>query len=103
MGNAPFNGDGVVADHNGIGAADIAPQHPGPPFFMGLALAQSGRLAEARTIWAALLERAPAEASYRGDLESRLARIDTMIVGQGGGAPVPPEPPPAATASPSEP
>ena len=31
-------------------AAQVAPDHPGPPFFMGLALAQTGRLAEARTI-----------------------------------------------------
>ena len=28
-------------------AADIAPDHPGPPFFMGLALAQTGRLSDA--------------------------------------------------------
>ena len=43
---------------------------------MGMALAQSGRLAEARTIWAELLARAPAQAGYRADLEARLARID---------------------------
>ena len=53
---------------------------------MGLALAQSGRLAEARVIWARLLEQAPKEASYRVDLESRLARLDAMIGEQGGAA-----------------
>jgi cytochrome c-type biogenesis protein CcmH len=68
-------------------AATLSPQHPGPPFFMGLALAQSGRLAEARAIWGALLERAPKDAGYRADLESRLARLDAMIAEQGGAAP----------------
>jgi cytochrome c-type biogenesis protein CcmH len=43
-------------------AAKISPEHPGPPFFMGLALAQSGKLVEARAIWAELLRRAPADA-----------------------------------------
>lgn len=65
-------------------AASIAPQHPGPPFFMGLALAQSGRLPEARTIWAELLARAPAGAPWKADLEARLARLDAMIVQSGG-------------------
>ena len=77
-------------------AATIAPAHPGPPFFMGLALAQSGRLAEARAIWARLLEQAPKEASYRADLESRLARLDAMIGAQGTKAPAAPAAPAAA-------
>jgi len=63
-------------------AADIAPDHPGPPFFMGLALAQTGRLAEARTLWAQLLERSPADAPYRADLQERLARLDSMLAEQ---------------------
>jgi len=78
-------------------AASIAPDHPGPPFFMGLALAQSGRLADARAIWAELLRRSPADAPYRQDLEARLARIDSMLVASGqappgGTAPVQPAP-----------
>lgn len=76
-------------------AATISPQHPGPPFFMGLALAQSGRLAEARAVWGALLERAPAQASYRADLEARLARLDAMIGAQGAAAPAAGATPPA--------
>lgn len=78
-------------------AASISPQHPGPPFFMGLALAQSGRLVEARTIWAQLLARAPKDASYRADLESRIQRIEGMIAMQGGGAPGAPDPTPPST------
>lgn len=66
-------------------AAMIAPDHPGPPFFMGLALAQSGRLPDARAIWAELLARSPADAPYRADLEQRIQRIDSMMAMVSGG------------------
>ena len=56
-------------------AADIAPNHPGPPFFMGLAFAQSGQFAQAKAVWSQLLARAPADAPWRADLESRLAQL----------------------------
>ena len=64
-------------------AATIAPAHPGPPFFMGLALAQSGRLAEARTIWAQLASRAPPGAPWKADLDERLVRLDSLIAQAG--------------------
>lgn len=77
-------------------AASIAPDHPGPPFFMGLALAQSGRLADARAMWAELLRRSPDDAPYRGDLVERIQRIDSIIAQSSGagtaGAPVPTPP-----------
>lgn len=60
-------------------AATLAPEHPGPPFFMGLALAQSGRLEEARLLWGQLLDRSPDSAPWRPDLEQRLARLDQML------------------------
>lgn len=73
-------------------AASIAPDHPGPPFFMGLALAQSGRLADARAMWAELLRRSPHDAPYRADLVERIQRIDSIIAQSSGtgtaGAPV---------------
>jgi len=56
-------------------AAQLAPGHPGPPFFLGLALAQAGRLDDAEATWRALLERTAPDAPYRADLESRLASI----------------------------
>ncbi len=78
-------------------AATIAPDNPGPPFFIGLALAQAGRLAEARTLWAELLARSPADAPYRADLQARLQRLDSMIAEQaqmqGGMVGAPTEPP----------
>lgn len=82
-------------------AAAIAPDHPGPPFFMGLALAQSGRLVDARAMWASLLARSPADAPYRADLAMRLQRLDQLIVasGQGAGAPPPASDPAAAEPS----
>ncbi len=108
LGNALVgHGDGFISPAAQFAfqrAATISPTHPGPPFFMGLALAQSGRLAEARAIWAKLLEQAPKEASYRGDLESRLARIDAMIGAQGANtSPAPAAAPPAGSAMPSNP
>jgi cytochrome c-type biogenesis protein CcmH len=56
-------------------AAKIAPEHPGPKFFYGLALAQGGKLDEAEAIWRSLLEDAPADAAWRPMVEERLAMI----------------------------
>lgn len=63
-------------------AALADPKHPGPPFFMGLALAGSGKLREGRVLWAELLARTPADAPYRADLEERLKRLDAFIAMQ---------------------
>lgn len=59
-------------------AAEIAPNHPGPPFFLGLALAQAGQLDEAGNVWRELLDRTPADAPYRADLEQKLAQLAAM-------------------------
>ena len=107
LGNALVgHGDGFISPAAQFAfqrAATISPTHPGPPFFMGLALAQSGRLAESRAIWGRLLEQAPKEASYRADLESRLARLDAMISEQGGAAPQATAAAPGAAPSPAPP
>ena len=63
-------------------AAQAAPDQPGPPFFLGLALAQEGKLAEARGLWADLLARSPADAPWRADLAERLKRLDAFIAMQ---------------------
>ena len=65
-------------------AGDAAPDNPGPPFFLGLALAQSGRLAEARQIWTELLQRSAADAPWRPDLENRLKQLDAFIAARDG-------------------
>ncbi len=64
-------------------AANAQPAHPGPPFFLGLALAQNGRLGEARVLWAELLARSPKDAAWRDDLVQRLARLDQFIAANG--------------------
>lgn len=69
-------------------AASLDPKHPAPPFFMGLAMATSGRFDDARAIWIELLERSPEGAEWRADLESRIARIDAILAQQGS-APMP--------------
>ena len=56
-------------------AARIAPDHPGPPFFYGLALAQGGNYAEAERIWRQLLATAPPSATYRAAIEERLRAL----------------------------
>lgn len=63
-------------------AAQADPAHPGPPFFLGLGLAQSGKLAEARGLWAELLARSPKDAPWRADLAERLQRLDAFIAMQ---------------------
>ena len=75
-------------------AEEIAPGHPAPRFFYGLALAQSGRFDEAERLWREVLASAPADVSWRGMVEERLRMIEqARAMGQippaGGGAPAP--------------
>ena len=46
-------------------AAQMAPGHPGAPFFYGLALARSGDRAGALAVWQEILKTAPADAEWR--------------------------------------
>jgi len=64
-------------------AIALWPQHPGPPFFLGLAYARAGQPVEGRAYIARAVELAPAGASYRADLLIWLNLIDENIVRQG--------------------
>lgn len=79
LGNALIvHADGLVtpaAQYAFDRAARLDRTHPGPPFFLGLALAQQGKTAQAGEVWRALLARAPAKAAWRAELEARLAII----------------------------
>jgi cytochrome c-type biogenesis protein CcmH len=66
-------------------AEETSPGNPGPSFFFGLALAQSGRLAEARATWARLLAKTPEGAPWRADLVLRLQQLDAFIAEQAAG------------------
>jgi cytochrome c-type biogenesis protein CcmH/NrfG len=57
-------------------AAELAPDHPAPRFFFGLALAQSGRLDEAQRIWSELVAGAPADAPWRAQVEQQLQALE---------------------------
>ncbi|MEJ7934909.1 tetratricopeptide repeat protein [Sphingobium sp. AN558] len=59
-------------------AIAIDPRAPAAPYFYGLALAQSGQLAQARKIWASLAARAPQDSQLRAELGRNIARIDAM-------------------------
>jgi cytochrome c-type biogenesis protein CcmH/NrfG len=56
-------------------AAKLAPDHPGPKFFYGLALAQGGKLDEAEKLWRGMLASAPDDADWRPMVEQRLAML----------------------------
>jgi cytochrome c-type biogenesis protein CcmH/NrfG len=72
-------------------ASEIAPDHPGPKFFYGLALAQGGKFDEAEAIWRGILETAPPDASWRPMVEERLAMIGQARAA--GAIPAVPQPP----------
>ena len=82
LGNAlTVDADGLVTPAARLAferAAAIAPDHPGPPFFLGMALAQGGQYDEAAKVWRDLLARSPADAPYRADLAMRLAQLDAL-------------------------
>ena len=79
LGNAlVVHADGMVTPAAELAfqrAAELAPDHPGPRFFYGLALAQGGKLEEAESLWRALLATAPAGAEWRPIVEERLGVI----------------------------
>jgi len=60
-------------------AIRLAPLHPAPPFFLGLAYVRAARFAEARACWARALALTPASAPYRQDIALRLALLDRYL------------------------
>lgn len=60
-------------------AESLAPAHPGPVFFHGLALIREGKFAEARPFWSEAVELTPEKANYRDELLVRLALLDRFL------------------------
>lgn len=56
-------------------SAELAPGHPAPKFFYGLALARSGDRAGALLLWNSVLAEAPADASWRAYVEDAVAAL----------------------------
>jgi cytochrome c-type biogenesis protein CcmH len=70
-------------------ALETDPQSPGPPFFLGMALIGSGRVAEGRALWVSLLARSPADAPWRANLVGQLQDLDAFLARQGAQEPAP--------------
>jgi cytochrome c-type biogenesis protein CcmH/NrfG len=60
-------------------AMDLAPNHPAPPFFLGLAYVRAGEFEEARKYWARALALTPEEMSYRPEIAVRLMLLDRYL------------------------
>ncbi|MEO1047793.1 MAG: tetratricopeptide repeat protein [Pseudomonadota bacterium] len=60
-------------------ARRLDPANPAADYFLGFSYLQSGQIRAARDVWASLLERSPADAPWREELEARVSRLDQMI------------------------
>src|SRR6185503_17651369 len=79
LGNALVDHAGVLtpaAEFAYRQAEELAPVHPAPPFFLGLALARSGDRVAAVRLWNQMLADAPADASWRPLVEDAVAALE---------------------------
>lgn len=60
-------------------ALRLAPEHPAPPFFLGLAYIRAGEFAKARPLWARAVALSPADAGYRAQIAERLQLLDMYL------------------------
>ena len=65
-------------------AIRVAPLHPAPHFFLGLAHIRANDYRAARGQWARAFALSPAGASYRRDIAMRLQLLDRLLAEQGG-------------------
>ncbi|HEX8466223.1 MAG TPA: tetratricopeptide repeat protein [Allosphingosinicella sp.] len=73
-----LHGDGALgpaADLAFRRAVSLAPKHPGPRLFYGIALAQNGRLEEAELAWSQALALSPPKAAWREALERQIELV----------------------------
>ena len=78
FGNALVDQAGVLTPASQLAfqrAIDLAPNHPAPRFFLGLALARSGQTSRAADLWRQILSEAPADASWRPYVEDAVMAI----------------------------
>lgn len=60
-------------------AIRLAPNHPGPPFFRGLAHVRAGDLREGQRWWRRAYALSPEQASYRAAIGQRLRLLDQFL------------------------
>jgi cytochrome c-type biogenesis protein CcmH/NrfG len=73
-----LHGDGLLSPAADLAfrrAVSLAPGHPGPRIFYGIALAQNGRLDEAESRWREALALSPADAAWREGLERQIEMV----------------------------
>jgi cytochrome c-type biogenesis protein CcmH len=78
LGNALVDHAGVLTPASEYAyerAAELAPGHPAPLFFMGLALARSGDGQGALALWKQVLANAPVNAEWRPMVEDAVAAL----------------------------
>jgi cytochrome c-type biogenesis protein CcmH/NrfG len=78
LGNALVDHAGMVTPAARLAyarAREVAPKHPAPLFFEGLALARSGEREEALGLWRRALALTPPETSYRPMIEQGIAAL----------------------------
>lgn len=63
-------------------AMRLAPRHPAPPFFLGLAHVRADDFAAARPLWARAVALSRQGTSYRRDIAVRLALLDRLLAEQ---------------------
>ena len=65
-------------------AMKLAPDHPGPPFFLGLELIRSGAFREARPWWRRAYRLTPTGIGYRQAIGERLALLEQFLANEAG-------------------
>ncbi|MDQ2878833.1 MAG: hypothetical protein M3R41_07140 [Pseudomonadota bacterium] len=60
-------------------AITLAPRHPGPYFFLGIAQVRAGAFPQARGAWMRALALTPPGTSYRGEIVGRLVLLDRYL------------------------
>jgi cytochrome c-type biogenesis protein CcmH/NrfG len=60
-------------------AARLAPEHPAPPFYAGLAYVRAGQFGAARAYWRRALALSPEGTSYRREIAVRLALLERLL------------------------
>ena len=60
-------------------AAELKPTHPGPGYFLGVALIRQGRMMEARQVWRDTVEEAPEGAAGLPQIIGQLDRLEGLL------------------------